>query len=191
MRSIDEYNVEVMISLAVVMGGYALASQLHLSGPVAMAVAGLLIGNKGVADAMSDVTRDYLLKFWSLIDEILNAVLFLIIGLEVVAIPWDPRLVTLGVAAVPLVLLARVIAVAAPLTLLKPILSLGRLAPVTLIWGGLRGGISVALALGLPDGPARSIALAATYVVVLFSVIIQGGTIERILRRMDTGERQA
>ena len=93
--------------------------------------------------------------------------------------------------AVPLVLLARVIAVAAPLTLLKPILSLGRLAPVTLIWGGLRGGISVALALGLPDGPARSIALAATYVVVLFSVIIQGGTIERILRRMDTGERQA
>lgn len=187
MRSIDEYNVEVMISLAVVMGGYALASQLHLSGPVAMAVAGLLIGNKGVADAMSDVTRDYLLKFWSLIDEILNAVLFLIIGLEVVAIPWDPRLVTLGVAAVPLVLLARVIAVAAPLTLLKPILSLGRLAPVTLIWGGLRGGISVALALGLPDGPARSIELAATYVVVLFSVIIQGGTIERILRRMDTG----
>ena len=117
--------------------------------------------------------------------------MFLIIGLEVVAIPWDPRLVTLGVAAVPLVLLARVIAVAAPLTLLKPILSLGRLAPVTLIWGGLRGGISVALALGLPDGPARSIALAATYVVVLFSVIIQGGTIERILRRMDTGERQA
>lgn len=187
MRSIDEYNVEVMISLAVVMGGYALASQLHLSGPVAMAVAGLLIGNKGVADAMSDVTRDYLLKFWSLIDEILNAVLFLIIGLEVVAIPWDPRLVTLGMAAVPLVLLARVVAVAAPLTLLKPVLSLGRLAPVTLIWGGLRGGISVALALGLPDGPARSIALAATYVVVLFSVIIQGGTIERILRRMDTG----
>ncbi|PXA97625.1 sodium:proton antiporter [Nostoc sp. 3335mG] len=185
MRSIDEYNVEVMISLAVVMGGYALAAQLHLSGPVAMAVAGLLIGNKGVADAMSDITRDYLLKFWSLIDEILNAVLFLIIGLEVVAIPWDSRLVTLGVAAVPLVLLARIIAVAAPLSLLRPILSLGRLAPVTLIWGGLRGGISVALALGLPDGPARSIALAATYVVVLFSVIVQGGTIERVLRRMD------
>jgi CPA1 family monovalent cation:H+ antiporter len=183
MRSIDEYNVEVMISLAVVMGGYALAAQLHISGPVAMAVAGLLIGNKGVADAMSDITRDYLLKFWALIDDILNAVLFLLIGLEVVTIPWDPRLIALGVAAVPLVLLARTIAVVAPLALLRPILSLGRLAPLTLIWGGLRGGISVALALGLPDGPARSIALAATYIVVLFSVIVQGGTIERVLAR--------
>lgn len=183
MRTIDEYNVEVMISLAVVMGGYALASQLHVSGPVAMAVAGLLIGNKGVADAMSDVTRDYLLKFWALIDDILNAVLFLLIGLEVVTIPWDPRLIALGLAAVPLVLLARGIAVVAPLALLRPLLSLGRLAPLTLIWGGLRGGISVALALGLPEGPARSIALAATYIVVLFSVIVQGGTIERVLDR--------
>ena len=181
MRSIDEYNVEVMISLAVVMGGYALAAQLHISGPVAMAVAGLLIGNKGVADAMSDTTRDYLLKFWALIDDILNAVLFLLIGLEVVTISWDPRLIALGFAAVPLVLLARGIAVVAPLTILRPILSLGRFAPLTLIWGGLRGGISVALALGLPDGPARSIALAATYIVVLFSVIVQGGTIERVL----------
>ena len=181
MRSIDEYNVEAMISLAVVMGGYALAAQLHISGPVAMAVAGLLIGNKGVADAMSDTTRDYLLKFWALIDDILNAVLFLLIGLEVVTISWDPRLIALGFAAVPLVLLARGIAVVAPLTILRPILSLGRFAPLTLIWGGLRGGISVALALGLPDGPARSIALAATYIVVLFSVIVQGGTIERVL----------
>ena len=183
MRSIDEYNVEVMISLAVVMGGYALAAQLHISGPVAMAVAGLLIGNKGVADAMSDITRDYLLKFWALIDDILNAVLFLLIGLEVVTIAWDPRLIALGVAAVPLVLLARGIAVVAPLAVLRPILSLGPLAPLTLIWGGLRGGISVALALGLPDGPARSIALAATYIVVLFSVIVQGGTVERVLDR--------
>ncbi|RZL78775.1 MAG: sodium:proton antiporter, partial [Sphingomonas sp.] len=183
MRTIDEYNVEVMISLAVVMGGYALAAQLHISGPVAMAVAGLLIGNKGVADAMSDITRDYLLKFWALIDDILNAVLFLLIGLEVVTIPWDPRLIALGLAAVPLVLLARGIAVVTPLAVLRPILSLGRLAPLTLIWGGLRGGISVALALGLPDGPARSIALAATYIVVLFSVIVQGGTIERVLDR--------
>ncbi|RZM32211.1 MAG: sodium:proton antiporter [Sphingomonas sp.] len=185
MRSIDEYNVEVMISLAVVMGGYALAAQLHISGPVAMAVAGLLIGNKGVADAMSDTTRDYLLKFWALIDDILNAVLFLLIGLEVVTIPWDPRLIALGLAAIPLVLLARGIAVVAPLAVLRPILSLGRLAPLTLIWGGLRGGISVALALGLPDGPARSIALAATYIVVLFSVIVQGGTIERVLARAE------
>lgn len=182
MRSIDEYNVEVMISLAVVMGGYALASALHVSGPVAMAVAGLIIGNHGVAHAMSDTTRDYLLKFWALIDDILNAVLFLLIGLEVVTIPADSRLIVLGLAAIPLVLAARAIAVVAPLAAIRPFLSLGRLAPVTLIWGGLRGGISVALALGLPDGPARSFALAATYIVVLFSVIVQGGTVERVIR---------
>ena len=182
MRSIDDYQVEVMISLAVVMGGYAVASWLHVSGPVAMAVAGLIIGNHGVAHAMSDTTRDYLLKFWALIDNILNAVLFLLIGLEVITIPSDARLIVLGVAAIPLVLFARGIAVLLPLAALRPFLSLGNLAPVTLIWGGLRGGISVALALGLPEGPARAFALAATYIVVLFSVIVQGGTIERLLR---------
>lgn len=188
MRSIDDYQVEVMISLAVVMGGYAVARWLHVSGPVAMAVAGLIIGNHGVAHAMSDVTRDYLLKFWALIDDILNAVLFLLIGLEVVTIPSDMRLILLGAAAIPLVLLARAVSVLVPLAALRPFLSLGNLAPVTLIWGGLRGGISVALALGLPDGPARSFALAATYLVVLFSVIVQGGTIERVLRSRKTSE---
>lgn len=182
MRSIDDYKVEVMISLAVVMGGYALASRLHFSGPVAMAVAGLIIGNQGVAHAMSDTTRDYLLKFWALIDDILNAVLFLLIGLEVVTIPADVRLIVLGLAAIPLVLIARAISVVGPLLLMRPLLSLGKLAPITLIWGGLRGGISVALALGLPDGKARAFALAATYIVVLFSVIVQGGTIERVIR---------
>lgn len=182
MRSIDEYQTEVMISLAVVMGGYTLARWLHVSGPVAMAVAGLLIGNAGVAQAMSDTTRDYLLKFWSLIDDILNAVLFLLIGLEVVMISADPRLLPLGAASILLVIAARAIAVLVPLAALRPLLSLGRLAPVTLIWGGLRGGISVALALGLPEGPARSVVLAATYMIVLFSVIVQGGSIERVLR---------
>lgn len=182
MHSIDDYKVEVMISLAVVMGGYALASRLHVSGPVAMAVAGLIIGNQGVAHAMSDTTRDYLLKFSALIDDILNAVLFLLIGLEVVTIPADVRLIVLGLAAIPLVLIARAISVVGPLVLMRPLLSLGKLAPITLIWGGLRGGISVALALGLPDGKARAFALAATYIVVLFSVIVQGGTIERVIR---------
>jgi len=184
MRSIDEYKVEVMITLAVVMGGYAAAHWLHISGPVAMAVAGLLIGNAGVAYAMSDVTRDYVVKFWALIDDILNAVLFLLIGLEVVAIPADPRLLILGVLAIPLALLARATAVLLPLTLMRPLLNLGPLAPVTLIWGGLRGGISVALALGLANGDARPALLAATYIVVLFSVIAQGGSIERVLKRV-------
>ncbi len=181
MRSIDEYQVEVMISLAVVMGGYALARWLHVSGPVAMAAAGLLIGNHGVAYAMSDTTQDYLLKFWSLIDNILNAVLFLLIGLELVTIPTDLRLLALGAAAIPLVLAARAASVLAPLMAMRPFLSLGRLALTTLIWGGLRGGISVALALGLPDGPSRPTALAATYMIVLFAVIVQGGTIERVI----------
>lgn len=184
MHSIDEYNVEVMLSLAVVMGGYALARQLHVSGPVAMAVAGLLIGNQGVKCAMSDTTRDYLLKFWSLIDDILNAVLFLLIGLVVVTIPFDLRMVLAGLAAIPLALAARAISVLLPLAVLRPFISLGRLAPPTLIWGGLRGGISVALALSLPEGPARSAALTSTYIIVLFSVIVQGGTMGRLLLRM-------
>lgn len=188
MRSIDDYKVEVMISLGVVIGGYALARQLHISGPVAMAVAGLIIGNHGVAHAMSDKTQDYLLKFWAIVDDILNAVLFLLIGLEVVTIPADGRLIGLGVVAIPLVLAARSAAVFGALAALRPWLSLGRLAPLTLIWGGLRGGISVALALGLPEGPARAFALASTYIVVLFSVIVQGGTVERVIRRIEAKE---
>lgn len=189
MRSIDDYAVEVMISLAVVMGGYSLAQALHVSGPVAMAVAGLLIGNAGVALAMSDTTRDYLLKFWALIDELLNAVLFLVIGLEVIAIAPDLRLVLIGVAAIPLVLAARIVSVSAPLGVLRPLLSMGSLAIPTLVWGGLRGGISVALALSLPEGPARTAILAVTYVVVLFSVIVQGGTVGALIRRLSKPEQ--
>lgn len=191
MRSIDEYNVEVMISLAVVMGGYSLAHAIHVSGPVAMAVAGLLIGNAGVAHAMSDVTRDYLLKFWALIDEILNAVLFLLIGLEVIAIARDPRLILLGVLAVPLVIIARTVSVALPLAALRPLLSLGPLALPTLVWGGLRGGISVALALSLPDTPVRTVILASTYVIVMFAVIVQGGSVGWLIRRLSAGRVSA
>lgn len=189
MRSIDEYKLEVLISLAIVMGGYTLAHWIHVSGPVAMAVAGLLIGNEGVATAMSEVTRDYLLKFWALIDDILNAALFVLIGLEVVTIPVDLPLVLLGLAAIPLVLGARAISVVAPLTVLRPFLTLGPIAMPTLIWGGLRGGISIALALGLPPGPARSIALTVTYMIVLFSVIAQGGTIATLLDRLQRRAR--
>lgn len=180
-RTIDDYNVEVMISLAVVMGGYAIAKWIYVSGPVAMAVAGLLVGNHAVNHAMSDKTRDYLLKFWSVIDDIFNTVLFLLIGLEIVTIPADPRLIAVGLSAIPLALTARAVSVLAPLALLRPFLTLGPLAPVTLIWGGLRGGISVALALALPLSGERSAALAATYAIVLFAVIVQGGTIGRVL----------
>ncbi len=184
MRSIDEYNVEVMISLAVVMGGYSLAQFLHVSGPVAMAVAGLLIGNAGVKLAMSDMTRDYLLKFWALIDELLNAVLFLFIGLEVIAIAPTLGLIVTGIITIPLVIGGRIAGVGLPLLALRPFQSLGRLGLPTLVWGGLRGGISIALALSLPEGPARTVILAVTYVVVLFSVIVQGGTISGLIDRL-------
>ncbi len=177
MRRIDDFNVEVMISLAVVMGGYSIAHWLHTSGPVAMAVAGLLIGNAAVADAMSETTRDYVLKFWALIDEILNAVLFLLIGLEVIAITSDSRVMLLGLLAIPLVVMARFAAVAGPLVVMRNRLPFGPIGLPTLVWGGLRGGISVALALSLPPSETRTAILGITYVVVLFSVIVQGGSI--------------
>lgn len=184
MRSIDEYNVEVMISLAVVMGGYSLAHFLHVSGPVAMAVAGLLIGNAGVKLAMSDMTRDYLLKFWALIDELLNAVLFFLIGLEVIAVAPTLVLVLTGIVTIPLVIGARIAGVGIPLLVLHPFQALSSMTLPTLVWGGLRGGISIALALSLPEGPERTVILSVTYVVVLFSVIVQGGTISGLIDRL-------
>jgi monovalent cation:H+ antiporter, CPA1 family len=184
MRSIDDYSVEVMISLAVVMGGYSLALALHVSGPVAMAVAGLLIGNHGVAHAMSDITRDYLIKFWAVIDEILNAVLFLLIGLEVIALAFEGRLVLAGLGAIVIVMAARAISVGIPLRAMRRAIDMGPLAFPTLVWGGLRGGISVALALSLPDSEIRTALLVATYVVVLFAVIVQGGTISGLIKRI-------
>lgn len=183
MRSIDEYNVELMITLAVVMGGYALGRWLHVSGPVAMAVAGLLIGNAGVALAMSEETRDHVLKFWALIDELLNAVLFLLIGLELIAMSPDPRLIVAGAIAIPLVLAARGLSVVAPLAAIRSMVSTDRSSLPILLWGGLRGGISVALALSLPAGPGRAIILTATYIVVLFSVIVQGSSIGPFIKR--------
>ncbi len=177
MKGIDEYNLEVLITLAMVMGGYSLAQALHLSGPVAMAVAGLLIGNQGVALAMSETTRRHLLGFWSLIDEILNSVLFLLIGLEVVAVAVEVSFLLAGLAAIVIVLVARAIAIGVPMAAMARFLPFTRGAYPMLVWGGLRGGISIALALTLPEGPLRDLILSATYVVVVFSVVIQGATV--------------
>lgn len=184
MRSIDEYTIEVMISLAVVMGGYSLAMALHVSGPVAMAVAGLIVGNHGVAHAMSDTTRDYLIGFWALIDEILNTVLFLLIGLEVILLALETRYILAGIGAILIALAARIVAVGLPLAAMKRMIDMGPLALPTLVWGGLRGGISVALALSLPDSPIRAELLVATYAVVLFAVIVQGGSIGWLIARI-------
>ena len=183
LRSIDEYNLETLITLAIVMGGYALAHGLGVSGPVAMATAGLLIGNHGMQLAMSDVTRDYTHKFWSLIDEILNSVLFLLIGLEVVtvAMRWD--LIALGLLTIPIVLAARAGSIATPLAILSLASPMMRGTFPVLLWGGLRGGISIALALALPTGAEKDIVLTATYVVVIFSVIVQGATVGAAAKR--------
>lgn len=183
MRRIDDYNVEVMITLAVVTGGYALAHFMGVSGPVAMAVAGLIIGNAAADNAMSDVTRDYVLKFWEVIDDVLNAVLFLLIGLEFVAVVHDGHLLLAGLAAVPLVLFARLVSVTPPLLLL-PGIQADRLTLTTLVWGGLRGGLSVAMALSLGASPPDNSILVVTYVIVLFAVLIQGGTIETVIRKI-------
>lgn len=182
LRSIDDYPVELLITLAMVMGGYALAQSLHVSGPVAMAVAGLLIGNRGVALAMSDTTRDHVIKFWGLVDEVFNAVLFLLIGLEGVALLGRVDLVVVAVAAIPLVLAARALSVGAPLLLWRRSLPFASTMPV-MLWGGLRGGISIALALSLPAGPVKDLLVTATYVVVVFSVLVQGATIGPVMRR--------
>ena len=180
MRSIDDYPVELLITLATVMGGYALAQQIHVSGPVAMAVAGLLIGNHGVAFAMSDTTRDHVIKFWGLVDEVLNAVLFLLIGLEGVALFGQAGFLAFGLLAIPLVLAARAISVGGPLLLWPTSLPFRATFPV-MVWGGLRGGISIALALSLPFGEHANLLISATYIVVLFSVLIQGATIGRFI----------
>ena len=183
MKGIDEHNLEVLITLAMVMGGYSLAQTLHISGPVAMAVAGLLIGNQGVEFAMSETTRRHLLGFWSLIDEILNSVLFLLIGLEVVVIAIEASFLVAGLVSIGLVLFARAVAVGLPMVVLSRFLPFTRGAFPMLVWGGLRGGISIALALTLPDGPLRDLILSATYVVVVFSVVIQGATVAAAARR--------
>ena len=189
MRSMDEYALEVLISLAVVMGGYALCTQLHVSGPLAMAVAGLLIGNHGVTFAMSDVTRDYVIKFWELIDELLNSILFLLIGLEILIISFVPSLAGLAVATIPLVLFARLVAVSAPLSILSLRRTFTRGSIPILTWGGVRGGISVALALAVPASVAREPILMATYAVVIFSIVVQGLTITPLVRRLIREDR--
>jgi CPA1 family monovalent cation:H+ antiporter len=186
MRAIDDYPIELLVTLAMVMGGYSLAQSLHVSGPVAMAVAGLLIGNRGVALAMSDTTRDHVIKFWGLVDEVLNAVLFLLIGLEGVALIGRLDLFGIGLVTIPLVLVARTIAVSGPLLFWPKSLPFRSTMPV-MVWGGLRGGISIALALSLPPGPIKDLLVTSTYVVVLFSVLAQGATIGPVIRKYAGG----
>lgn len=184
MRSIDEASLEVLISLALVMVTFAAALALHMSGPIAMVVAGLFIGNHGVAFAMSENTRRVLLGFWTLIDEILNSVLFLLIGLEVLVVAsfadhWEAALF-----AIPRALFARAISVGIPIAVISRWVQFDTGTMRILIWGGLRGGIAVALALSLPENEYKPTILGITYAVVLFSIIVQGLTVKPLVERV-------
>ncbi|MDH6592409.1 CPA1 family monovalent cation:H+ antiporter [Variovorax sp. TBS-050B] len=191
LKSVDQYHVEVLLTLAAVLGGYALASHLHISGPLAMVVTGLIIGNRGRATAMSDTTRRYIDMFWELLDEILNAVLFVLIGMEVLLIAFDNHHIAGGAVAIVVTLLARWLTVGLPVGTLRGFFRLPAGASQVLTWGGLRGGISVALALSLPGGPARDTILALTYCVVVFSILVQGLTIGKVTRRSVAAEEGA
>ena len=183
LKSIDSYQEEVLITLAAVLGGYALALHLHFSGPLAMVVAGLIVGNHGRERAMSQTTRKYVDMFWDLIDAILNAVLFVLIGLEIVVIDYAAGLAAPIALVIVITLLARLIAVGAPVALLNRYFRLPEGSWKVLTWGGLRGGISVALALSIPAGPERDIVLALTYAVVVCSIFGQGLSVGAVVRR--------
>lgn len=183
-KSVDNYQVEVLLTLALVVGGYALADVLHLSGPIAIVVAGLLIGNHGRLFAMSDNTRHQLDIFWELVDEILNAVLFVLIGLEILVLTFTQQYLLLSLIIIPLVIIARFVSIGIPMTLLRFFRTFSPGAVRIMTWGGLRGGISVALALSIPPAPERHVILAVTYAVVLFSILVQGLTIKGLVKRM-------
>lgn len=193
MRSIDEASLEVLISLALVMVTFAAALALHMSGPIAMVVAGLFIGNHGVAFAMSENTRRVLLGFWTLLDEILNSILFLLIGLEVLVVAgvkgygdhWEAALI-----AIPLTLFARAISVGIPIAIIARWVQFSPGTVRILIWGGLRGGIAVALALSLPENEYKPTILGITYAVVLFSIIVQGLTVKPLVERLIQPDKQ-
>jgi len=180
LKSVDNYPVEILLTMALVTGTYALAETLHLSAPLAVVVAGLLIGNQGRALAMSEKTCEHLDSFWELVDEILNAVLFVLIGLEILVLQFNLSYLLAGLAAIPLVLAARWVSVGIPISLLRLRREFSPHVVKIMTWGGLRGGISVALALSLPSGPERDVILAITYTVVVFSILVQGLTIGRL-----------
>ena len=188
--SIDEYNLEVIITLALVTVTYEAAHMLHTSGPIAVVVSGLLIGNHGTRFAMSEKTREHLKNFWTVIDEVLNAVLFLLIGLEVIIISTTPSLMWVSLIAIPLVLGARFIAVAIPIGVFGLFRDFTKGAIPVLTWGGLRGGISVALALSLPDGNEKDAIVTGCYTVVVFSILVQGMTIGKLVKRVVPAENE-
>ena len=185
MRKVDDYKVSVLITLSVVMGGYLIARGMHISGPLTMVAAGIIIGNFAKKkSAMSPITRDYLNKFWELIDEILNAILFLFIGFELLLIPNILGYWTIGIICIGIVLFGRFISIWIPTKIIPFKKKFDKSTIKILVWGGLRGGVSIALALSIAEGPNKQIIIAITYFVVVFSIIVQGLTIGKLAKKL-------
>lgn len=184
LKSIDHYETEVLLTIAFVMVGYSLCLFLHLSGALAMVVMGLFVGNYKQDRAMSGQTQEYVHKFWELIDVVLNAILFIIIAFVLIAIDFKVNYFILGLASIFVVLLSRIIVVYLPKLLLPKTIDLNKKESKIIVWGGLRGGLSIALVLSLPDNEAKNILLVATYICVLFSILVQGLTIGKLAKHL-------
>jgi CPA1 family monovalent cation:H+ antiporter len=183
LKSIDQYETEVLLMLAFVMGGYSLSLYLHLSGALAMVVMGLLIGNFKKEKSMSSVTKEYVNKFWELMDVILNAILFIIIALVIVVIDFQPIFFLLGLAGIVIVLLSRIFVVYLPNLMAPKLMELTKQESKLMVWGGLRGGLSIALVLSLPESESKNMLTIVTYMCVLFSILIQGLTIGKLAKK--------
>ena len=184
-KSIDDYDIEVIITLAAVMGGTVIAQKLHLSAPLAMVTAGLIVGNDTVrSSSMSETTERYVDKFWELIDILLNAVLFVLIGMEMLVLVFDGKFIVAGLIAIPVVLACRYLSLFLPINIFKKKLDFVPKTNVIMTWGGLRGGISIALALGLSTEMHRDLFLVITYIVVVFSIIVQGLTVGKLVNKL-------
>jgi CPA1 family monovalent cation:H+ antiporter len=184
LKRIDHYQTEVLITLAIVMGGTSLAAMFHFSGALAMVVAGLFIGNKGALEAMSEETNDYIHKFWEMLDEIFNAILFVLIGLELLIIPFELSFLFVGLIAILIIILARLLSLIIPSYIFRFKYEFPKSTFILMTWGGLRGGISIALALSLTEGMQRNLIVSVTYIIVLFSIIVQGLSLERVVKRL-------
>jgi NhaP-type Na+/H+ and K+/H+ antiporters len=185
MRSIDDYDIEVIITLAAVMLGTVIAQKLHLSAPLAMVTAGLIVGNDTVRDsAMSKITESYVDKFWELIDILLNTILFVLIGMELLVLTFELNYLIAGLITIPIVLACRYISLLIPVNIFKRKLDFVPNTNLIMTWGGLRGGISIALALGLTQEMHRDLFLVITYVVVVFSIIVQGLSVGKLVKKL-------
>ncbi len=189
----DHVELEVLVTLSLVLGGSRIAEMLHVSSPLAMVLMGLFIGREGRSEHLASATGEYVYKFWHLLDEAMNAILFILIGFEMIVIShgYTPEYLAIGLVAIVIVLLARFIGVAIPITIMKSFRSFDAGAISILTWGGLRGGLSVAMALSLPDDmstlpgnvPVKEMIVSTTYSVVVFSILFQGLTIKKLITK--------